>query len=97
MTDYTPYQRKAINRYYDHKDDILLGRLGEIVTDLYLAEDQGKCRRLWSRAEKAMAGLRIPEPLAKHILESQKVEMLARNLQQWQEAAKRSPQSQPRS
>ena len=46
MPDHTPYQRKLISRYYDHRDTILLTRLQEIVTDLVLAESEAKTRRL---------------------------------------------------
>ena len=36
--EYSSYQRKVINRYYDNIDTITLTRLQELVSDLYLAE-----------------------------------------------------------
>ena len=36
------YQRSVINNYYDNLDTIMLTKLQEIVTDLYLAESKAK-------------------------------------------------------
>ena len=90
MADYTRYQKKIIERYYDHKDQILLARLQEIVSDLYLAETDAKQKQLWTRARKAMVGLKVPDELAQHILTQRKVDVLARNVRDWLEAAKRT-------
>ena len=38
MAKTTPYQDKIIRRYYQNQDQILVQRLGDLVTDLYLAE-----------------------------------------------------------
>jgi len=88
MPDYTPHQKKIISRYYDHKSDILLARLAEIVTDLSLAETDSARSRLWKRAEAAMQGLKIPEVMIEHILTSRKPEVLAHHLRQWQQGGK---------
>ena len=50
MTDYTPYQRKLIERYYERRDEIALTRLEEIVTELYLAKSDAQRKALWGRA-----------------------------------------------
>ncbi len=88
MADYSQYQKRLIDRYYDQRDEIMLGRLQEIVTDLYLAETDAKRKQLWSRVEKAMTALKVPPTLSGHILTTQKVEVLARNLRDWLESAK---------
>lgn len=60
MADYTPYQRKIIDRYYKNLDAIQFQRLSELATDLYLAE--GKKRdRLWSRVQESLRKLEFPE------------------------------------
>ena len=41
--EFSKYQQKIIKNYYDNRDAISLQRLGELVTDLYLAE--GKSRQ----------------------------------------------------
>lgn len=87
MPDYTPHQKRIIERYYDRRDEIMLGKLQEIVTELYLAETDAKRRQLWKRAEKAMKALRVPEAIAQHILTQAKPEVLAKNLRQWLQQA----------
>lgn len=66
--DLTSSQRKIVNRYYLHKDTIVVTRLQEIVSDLYLAEGK-KADALWKRAEKALAGVQTEPPLPKSRLE----------------------------
>jgi hypothetical protein len=82
--DYSKYQKSVISGYYNNLDAIMLQKLGEMVTELYLAESAAKKKRLWERVEKAMANLKIPPAIARHILEKQDVEILAKNLQDWQ-------------
>jgi len=83
MGDFTPHQKKIINRYYDHRDHIMLTKLQEIVTELYLADTEAKQGRLWKRAETAMKNLKIPPTVASRILAQKKPEVLAQNLRQW--------------
>jgi hypothetical protein len=60
VADYSPFQRKIIDRYYKNLDAIQFQRLSELATDLYLAE--GKKRdRLWIRVEESLRKLEFPE------------------------------------
>ena len=61
----------------------MLGKLGELVTELYLADTQAKKARLWQRTHKAMVKLKIPPAIIDHIMKKQDVEILAKNLQDW--------------
>ena len=61
VPDYTPYQRKIIDRYYKNFDAIKFQRLSELATDLYLAEGK-KLDRLWVQVESALRKLEVPEP-----------------------------------
>lgn len=81
--EYTTYQQKVISNYYEHMDTIQLTRLQEIVTELYLAETDKKRKQLWVRVEKALTKLKIKPAVKARILETQDVEILAKNLQQW--------------
>ena len=90
MPDYTRYQKKLIARYYDHRDQILLTRLQEIVTELFLAESEAKTKRLWSRVNKAMEALKVPPALRDHIVTKADPEILARNVRDWLAAAKKN-------
>ena len=81
--EYSNYQKKVIQNYYQHKDTIILTRLQELVTELYLAETQAKTKRLWQQVEKALTKLKIKPPVKARILETQDVKILAQNLQEW--------------
>ena len=81
--EYSKYQQDAIGNYYKNKDSIMLTRLGEMVTELYLAESAAKREKLWERVEKAMIHLKIKPGLVRHIMAKKNVEILAKNLKDW--------------
>ncbi len=81
--EYSKHQLGVINRYYEHLDTIMLQKLGELVTELYLADTKTKKKRLWERVEKAMVKLKVPPQIRSHILEKQDVKILAKNLEDW--------------
>lgn len=81
--EYSDYQRQTINNYYQNLDAIMLQKLGELVTELYIAETPAATRHLWDRAEKAMRKLKIAPAVIEHIIRSSKPEILAGNLQDW--------------
>jgi phage-related protein len=81
--DYSNYQLDVISNYYENVDTIMLQKLGELVTELYLADTQKKKDRLWERAHKAMLKLQIPPAIVAHIMQKKDVEILAKNLQDW--------------
>ena len=82
-TEYSKYQKDAISHYYDNRDTIMLQKLSELVTELYLADTPAKKDRLWQRAHKAMKNLKIAPVIIKHIMTKKNVEILAKNLNDW--------------
>jgi len=82
--EYSQYQKSVISGYYDNLDTIMLQKLSELVTELYLADTKVKSDRLWQRAQKAMIKLKVPPAIIDHIMEKRDVEILAKNLQDWQ-------------
>ena len=84
--EYSAYQRNVISGYYDNLDSIMLGRLQEIVTELYLAESKAQQDRLWSRVHKAMIKLKIKPAIIEHIMKGRSVTVLAKNLEDWLKA-----------
>jgi hypothetical protein len=67
LDDYSRHQQGIIKRYYENKDTIQLQRLGELVTDLYLAE--GKKRdKVWQSIATALKKLEIPQDRINHLL-----------------------------
>lgn len=81
--DYSQYQKSVISGYYNNLEPIMLQKLGELVSELYLAETQAKRDRLWDRAHKAMIKLKIPPAIIDHIMQKKDVQILAKNLQDW--------------
>jgi hypothetical protein len=77
------YQNKVIAGYYDNLDTIMLRKLGELVTELYLADTPARQNRLWQRAHRAMIKLKVPSAIIDHIMRTRSVEILAKNLQDW--------------
>ena len=61
MAERSKHQEKIIKNYYQNQDAIMLQRLGELVTELYLSEGKSRAR-LWKRAAEALAKLKIPAP-----------------------------------
>jgi hypothetical protein len=69
VADYSPYQRKIIDRYYKNLDAITFQRLSELATDLYLAD--GKKRdRLWNQVEENLRKLEFPERRVAHLMQT---------------------------
>ena len=67
MPDYTPHQRKIIDRYYEHRDDIMLAKLSELVGELYLADTDKKRDKLWDRVATAMKNIKVAPATMTHI------------------------------
>jgi hypothetical protein len=82
--EYSQYQKTVISGYYNNLDTIMLQKLGELVTELYLADTKAKKDRLWDRVHKAMIKLKVSPAIIDHITKKQDVEILAKNLQDWQ-------------
>ncbi len=76
MADFTPYQQKVIKRYYDNLDKVALQRLGELVTDLYLAEGK-KTERIWKQVVSCLQKLKVPQTRIDHLVKQANPQLLA--------------------
>ncbi len=81
--EYSEYQKGVVSGYYSNLDTILLQKLGELVTELYLADTPARRDRLWQRAHKAMLKLKVPAVIINHIMTKKDVQILAKNLNDW--------------
>ena len=81
--EYSQYQQSVISGYYKNLDTIMLQKLSELVTELYLAETKAEHDRLWDRVHKAMVKLKIRPAAIAHIMEKKDVQILAQNVQDW--------------
>ena len=87
--EYSEHQQHIISKYYSQLDIIMLQKLQELVSELYLADTEAKRSRLWQRVHKAMIKLNAPSDIVEHIMAKKDVETLAKNLQDWLKHAKK--------
>ena len=81
MAQLTRHQQSIVKRYYDNLDTVLLQRVGEQVTDLYLAE--GKKRvKLWESVAGSLEKLGVPKSRIEHVRGSDDARQLATLLQE---------------
>jgi len=95
--DHSAYQRGIINRYYEHIDTIALQKLGEVVSDLYLAEGS-KATKLWTSARASLMKLTAPDdPRVANVLSTRSVTALAKLLNDLNTMARTAPPTAPTS
>ena len=81
MAKHSPHQQRAIRNYYQNRDALAMQRLGEQVTDLFLAE--GKAReQLWRQVTATLKKLKVTDKRIEHIVQSDDPTLLAELLKQ---------------
>jgi hypothetical protein len=87
MANRSPYQERIVRRYYENQGSIMVQRLGELVSELYLAE--GKARaKVWDRVAKAMKNLGVPADRIEHIVRSDNASLVANLVKECEEKGK---------
>lgn len=81
MAQLTKHQQSIVKRYYDNLDTVLLQRVGEQVTDLYLAEGK-KRAKLWESIAASLAKLGVPKSRIDRVRDSDDARQLATLLQE---------------
>jgi hypothetical protein len=81
MADYSKYQQKVIKRYYENLDAITLQKLGEMVTELYLAEGK-KRQQVWKRIVAALEKLKVPQTRIDHLVKQNDPAQVAKLLEE---------------
>lgn len=79
--NYTPYQKKIIQRYYENQPAIAQQQLAELVGDLYLADGRRR-QQLWKRAGELMRRLKVSESRIDHLLRLADHRLLAELVQE---------------
>ena len=77
MAEYTPYQKKIIDRYYEQADNIGYQHFSELISEIYLAETKKKQDTLWKRVEQALAKVKIDASMVQHIMTKRDPKILA--------------------
>jgi hypothetical protein len=76
MAKRSSYQDRIIRNYYENHDEIMLQRLGELVTDLFLAEGQAKVR-IWKRVAATLEKLKVPKAQIQHLVQNDNPTLVA--------------------
>lgn len=74
--EYSRYQQKVIQRYYENRDQMDEQRLSELVASLYLAEGK-KRAKLWETARELMTRLNVPPSRIQHVVQTGDAALLA--------------------
>lgn len=81
MAERSKYQERIIKNYYNNQDSILLQRLSDLVSDLYLSE--GKARvKIWQRAITALEKLKVPASRIEHLQKKDDPALLAKMVEE---------------
>lgn len=79
MAERSKHQERIIRNYYQNRDAIALQKLGELVSELYLAE--GKARpRVWQRVVAQLAALKVPPSQIDHLQKADNPALVAQLL-----------------
>ncbi|MBL8810282.1 MAG: hypothetical protein JNM43_08910 [Planctomycetaceae bacterium] len=81
--EFSAYQQKVIQRYYDNREQIDEQRLAELVTNLYLAPPK-KQAKMWEQAEELMTRMKIPPTRIEHVMQSKDPAVLAKVVEEVQ-------------
>ena len=81
MPNYSKFQQKVIKNYYDNQEAILLQRLGEHVTELYLSEGKARTKR-WKDISKVLEKLKVPATRIENLLKKDDPALLAKLLEE---------------
>jgi hypothetical protein len=76
MAKKSSHQQRVIRNYYENQGAIMLQRLGDLVTDLYLAEGRRRAP-LWKRVGGALEKLKVPPSRIQHVVQSDNPTLLA--------------------
>lgn len=77
MAQRTKYQEKIIKNYYQNQDAILLQRLSEQVTELYLAEGKARAKQ-WQKIQGVLEKMKVPASRIEHLVKSDNPSLLAK-------------------
>ena len=85
MTDrqYSAYQQKVIQRFYENRDQMDEQRLAELVTNLYLSSAK-KQAKMWEAAEEIMTRMKVPASRIAHVMQSKDAAVLAKVVEEVQ-------------
>lgn len=76
------HQKGIVNRYYENQDTIVLGKLSELASELYLCDDPKKAATHWKSVQLALKKTSIDPLRAARIVNEKRTEDLAAIVQE---------------
>lgn len=76
MPKRSKFQQQVIKNYYQNREAIALQRIGELVTELYLAEGK-KLQQHWKNVASHLQKLDVPQSQIDHLVKQAKPELVA--------------------
>ena len=83
LENFSRHQQGIIKRYYANQGTIQLQKLGELVTDLYLAEGK-KRAKIWKSIVTALEKLEVPKSRIEHLVKADDAALVAKLVQELQ-------------
>ncbi|MHB1036003.1 MAG: hypothetical protein ACYC35_16445 [Pirellulales bacterium] len=77
MAERSKYQQRIIKNYYENQEGILLQRLSEQVTELYLTEGKARARH-WKNIVGALEKLKVPASRIEHLVQQDNPSLVAK-------------------
>ena len=77
-THHTRYQQGIIRGFYEYRDEAMIQRLHEIISDLAVESDKGKSASLWKAAGMTLAKTSYDSLKAARVIADRNVEALAK-------------------
>jgi hypothetical protein len=81
MAEHSKYQQNIIKNYYENFDTLQLQKLGEHITELYLAEGKAREKR-WKMINTILEKLKVPKSRIDHIHKSDNPALVAKLLEE---------------
>jgi hypothetical protein len=81
MAERSKYQQKIIKNYYENQEAIALQKLGEHVTELYLAEGKARAKR-WQLIAGTLEKLKVPQARIDHLVAQDNPALVAKLLEE---------------
>lgn len=75
--DLSRHQQGIVKRYYEHHDTIQSHKLAELVSELWLAEDEKTKAKLWARAKTALTRVGVLPAEMAAVIDQHDLEKLA--------------------
>jgi hypothetical protein len=76
------HQQGIVKRYYDNQDTLIVTKLAELVSELYICDDEKKAASLWKSVQTALKKTSVDPLKAARIVNEKRKEDLAQVVQQ---------------